>query len=252
EIRTLSTTWKSPSEIEARIAISPNAPLRSYSVRIRGRKGKQGIAVEKFRVVAKPIALPQPGNASEASDINDSGVIVGYAIDAGTTVAVRWTPVDTGWVYTILGTGNAIAINNDGLIVRVHFDPLARAYHSWIHFPSGAVSDRGFVYVSDVSDNGTLIGWIGDVAGKATAVVWKKQTAESWGEPEPLPVPAEFSGASALDINAADDVLGSIFTSGTSFGVVWSYRDGQWQSPALVDANMNSGAGAINDNGALV
>ena len=80
-IRTLSTTYKSPTELDALIAISPDAELRAYSIRIRSKKGKQAIGVERFRVVAKPISLPEPGASSYAVDVNDSGVIVGNAND---------------------------------------------------------------------------------------------------------------------------------------------------------------------------
>lgn len=258
EIRTISTTWKSPSEIEARIAISPDAPLRAYSVRIRGKKGKQGIAVERFRVVAKPTALPEPGHSSEALDINDSGVIVGNAHDAsGTLVAVRWTLVDTTWTYRILGSGSAVAINNEGLIVRVDFDPLARSWSSWIQLPSGTLAGFTSAYVRDVSDNGTLIGLTGTPTPR-TAVVWRRLSAASWGEPEALPLLDGFNGADVVDINAHGDIVGLVYQSAaidgviSSTAVVWLYRDGRWQPPIRVDTTLRSGVDAINDNGALV
>lgn len=257
-IRTLSTTWKSPSEIDARIAISPDAPLRSFSVRIRGKKGKQGIAVEKFRVVAKPIALPEPGHTSEALDINDGGVIVGNANDSsGTFVAVRWAPVDTAWTYAILGTGNAVAINNEGLIVRVDFDILARKWRSWIHFPSGNVTDLESAIVRDISDNGTLIGVTGDPS-RPNAVAWRKTSAVSWDEPEVLPLLAGFDRADVIDVNASGDIVGFAYAptssdgATSSVGVVWKYRDGQWQAPTRIDATISAGASAMNDIGALV
>jgi len=258
EIRTVSATWRSPTEMEARIAISPNAPLRSYSVRIRGKKGKQGIAVEKFRIVAKPYALPEPGATSEALDINDSGVIVGNANDAsGTLVAVRWTFVDTTWTFGILGTGNAVAINTEGLIVRVDFDRVARTWRSWIHPPSGPVADLESAYVRDISDNGTLIGLTGDGTTQ-TAVVWRKVSASRWAAPEPLPMLTEFDRADVVGINAHGDIVGFAYGSTAingeipSAGVVWLYRDGQWQPPRRIDTTISSGAGAINDNGALL
>ena len=253
EIRTISTTWKSPSELEALISISPDAPLRSYSVRIRGKKGKQGIAVEKFRVVAKPTALPEPGYSSGAVDINDNGVIVGSAniVSSEGTVAVRWTPVDTGWTWTILGPGGASAINNDGLIVRSNFDRLARTWRSWIHLPSGTVVDFGPVYVRDISDNGTLIGSTFDSLLRATGVTWQPLSATSWSTPQPLPLPPGFTSAEPLDINVAGDVSGAVYNDTSSASVVWRFRDGRWQSPTPVDTTIDSGAYAINDNGAL-
>lgn len=250
-IRTLTTTWKSPSEIEARIAISPDAALRNYSIRIRPKKGKQAIAAERFRVVAKPILLPEPGVRSEALDVNDSGVIVGYAGDAQTPpIAVRWAPLDTGWSHTVLGAGTAVAINNAGAIVRRHYDDLARHWRSWIHLPSGSVVDLGPSHVSGISDNGTLIGFVVDEAFQATSVVWRQSATGAWSAPQPIPVP-QGGRASLTDINAAGDITGVVSDGITGAGVVWKSRDGEYQLPERIDAQLIGGAVAINDAGAL-
>ena len=250
-IRTLTTTWKSPSELEARIAISPDAALRNYSVRIRPKKGKQAIAAERFRVVAKPILLPEPGVRSEALGVNDSGVIVGWAsADQAPQVAVRWAPLDTGWSHTVLGAGAAVAINNDGAIVRRHHDDLARHWRSWIHLPSGSVVDLGPAYVSGISDNGTLIGFVVDDAFQSTSVVWRQSAAGTWAAPQPIPIP-QGSRADLTDINAAGDITGVTYDGITSAGVVWKSRDGEYQLPERIDAQLIGGAVAINDAGAL-
>lgn len=253
EIHTISTTFKSATEIEAVISISPNALLRSYSVRIRSKKGKQGIAVEKFRVVAKPTALPEPfGTRSEAYDINDSGVVVGAAWDAsGAQMAVRWTPSDTGWSYTVLGKGATPAVNNAGLIPRVTFNNVARAWHTWIHYPAGEDVDFGPVYVRDISNNGTIIGTVFDNALRGTDVVWRQVSPTSWGAPETLPIPAGFTTASFWRINSVGDVIGSVATTDSSFSVVWKFRNGQWLTPEAVDRQLPSNAAGINDAGAL-
>lgn len=253
DVRTVSTSWKSPTELEAVVAISPNAPLRDYNIRIRGKKGKQGIAVEKFRIVAKPIRLPEPGSSSTATDINDSGVIIGTGTDAsGSRVSLRWSPVDTGWRYTILeGPGDPIAINDEGLIVRRLFDPLARSWQSSILFPSGAVVDLGPVFVKAISDDGTLIGQTFETPGKSTAVVWQRVSTAQWGEPEALPRPDESSGVDPVDINARGDIVGSAYGAGDSYAVIWKYRDNRWLPPERIDLTMPSAAVAINDDGAI-
>lgn len=254
DVRTVSTTWKSPSELEAVIAISPNAPLRDYNIRIRGKKGKQGIAVEKFRIVAKPITLPEPGGSSTATDINDSGVIIGNGTDAsGLSVSIRWMPVDTGWTYTILeGPGGAIAINNEGLIVRVGFDELARSWRSWILFPSGEVVNLGLVLVREISDDGTVIGTWFETPSKRTGVALRRIAAARWEEPQPLPLLDEFISAEPADINARGDIVGSMSNASESFAVIWKYRNNRWQPPERVDPTIPSGARAINDEGAIV
>ena len=252
DIRTVSTTVRSPGEIEAVIAISPEAELRSYSVRIRGKKGKQGIAVERFRVVAKPITLPEPGVRSAANDVNDSGVIVGWVADASDVfLATRWIPVDSGWTPTILGTGAAVAINNDGLIARTLFDPVARAWHSWIHFPSGATVDLGPVSVIDISNNGIIIGRIFDAALQPTHVAWKQVTATTWGPPHVLPLPPGYLGYGLTKINGVGDIVGAISTSNVSTPGVWKYRDSEWRSPEPLEMQLPAGAVAINDAGAI-
>ena len=252
QIRTLSTSWKSENELEALIIISPEAELRSYSIRIRGKKGKQGIAVERFRVVAKPTALPEPGTVSEAIDINDSGVVVGYADDmSGAFVAMRWAQVDSAWSYTILGTGTAVAINNEGLILRRVYDRLSRTWRSWIHMPSGAEVDFGQVVVEDISNDGTIIGSISDAEQKSTSVVWRRVSPASWGPPQTLPIPAGFTGAWFGVISGAGHILGAISSSDSAFSVVWRYRDGQWLMPEPVELNLPGWASEINDATAL-
>ena len=253
-IATLSTTFKSSTEIEAVILVSPDAALRSYSVRIRGKKGKQGIAVEKFRVVAKPIALPEPGHSSVANDINDSGVIVGFSYDdalGGIQIAVKWTPVDSGWSYSVLGPGNAPAVNNAGLIARSSFDRFARAWHSWIYTAAGAELDFGPVQIIDIGDNGTVIGRVYDETLRSSSVAWRQVSPGSWGPPEFLPIPAGFTGAEVGQINAVGDIIGSVYGADSFRGVVWRFRNGQWLMPEPVDPTLPSGAAAISDAGAM-
>jgi hypothetical protein len=251
-IRTVSTTYISPTALNALISISPDADLREYSIRIRNKKGKQGIGVERFRVVAKPTPLPAPGVSSVAVDVNDDGVIVGSSSDAsGTSLAVRWAATDTGWSYSVLGQGSAVAINGAGLIVRRTYDPVFRAWRSWIHLPSGAAVDMGPVRVEDVGDSGTLIGYVFDATLQATATAWRQVSPSTWGPPETLPTLAGFSGASVSDINASGDIAGALYSTSSSAGIVWQYQDGQWQPPRLVDPELDGGASAINDTGAL-
>ena len=249
QIRTVSTTWKSPTEIEVRIAISPDAELRSYSVRIRGKKGKQGIAVERFRVVAKPMALPEPGTRSTPYDINDDGVIVGSANDmSGAFVAIRWTPVDSGWSHSILGPGTALAINDEGVILRSIFDGLARTNRSWVHLPSGVVVDFGPVSVDDISNDGTIIGSFRDAEQRDTPAVWRRVSPASWGPPQVLPVPAGFTSTEYHTFSDAGHIGGTITSSSDSaLAVVWRYQGGQWLMPEVVDRQLRSGVVAIND-----
>lgn len=251
-IRTISTTYRSPTELEAIISVAPDAALRAYRIRIRTRKGKQGIGVERFRVVAKPIPLPGPGVSSEALDVNDSGVIVGWARDAsGAGVAVKWTPADTGWTYTILGPGSAVAVNNDGLIVRTDFDRATRVWRSWIHLTSGSGTAIVPGMVHDINHEGTLVGVYFDATLKPIAATWNRNSATGWGTPQPLPLPAGYTSAEATSINAIGDVAGAISTSSSSTGVVWHFRDGRWQAPVPLDPGLPAGAVAINDAGEL-
>jgi hypothetical protein len=219
---------------------------------VRSKKGKQGIGVERFRVVAKPVPLPEPGVTSQALDVNDSGVIVGYGADAsGASVALRWTAADTGWTYTVLGAGSAVAINNSGLILRRNYDWVTRVWHSWVHLASGAVVDLGAVYVTDISDNGMIIGSVTDSLWNPIAVVWRQMSAVTWGPPQQLPIPQGYSGARLASINAAGDIAGTAYTDSTEAPVVWRNNEGQWHTSELVETELIAGAIAINDGGAI-
>ena len=254
QIRTLSTTWKSDTELEVVISISPDAGLRSYNIRIRGKKGKQGIAVEKFRVVAKPVPLPEPGTWSQATDINDNGVIVGFGDSpTGSQVAIRWTPIDSTWSYSILGEDLAVAINNDGLILSWWFDELGRTYRSRVHLPSGTEVELGPGRVVDISNDGTIIGVITDATMTRRGAVWRRVSPERWSSPDTLPAPTGFSANALFAISeAGGHVTGQIASRDTTLGVVWRYQNGQWQMPERVDLQLPAGAGAINDAGAHV
>jgi uncharacterized membrane protein len=189
---------------------------------------------------------------SQALDVNDSGVIVGYGADAsGASVALRWTAADTGWTYTLLGAGAAVAINNSGLIVRRDYDRVNRVWHSWVHLASGAVVDLGPVYVTDISDNGTIIGSVTDSLWKSTEVAWRQVSTAIWGSPQPLPIPPGYSNVWLMRINAAGDVAGTAYTDLTGVPVVWRYSEDQWYAPELVEPELQAGAMAINDGGAV-
>ena len=253
EIRTVSTTYLSPTQIDAVIVISEDAQLRAYNIRIRTKKGKQGIGVERFRVVAKPVPLPEPGIESEAMDVNDAGVIVGNVTDAaGVHWAIRWAPSDSGWRYDLLGRGSATVVSSNNTILWNNWDAQTPGVHRFmIRLPSGADVDFGDAWIIDISSNGTLIGSVRDKTDTLRAVVWRRRTPTSWGEPEDLPVPPGYSATYFNAINGTGDIVGSISRQGVDAGVVWRFRDGAWQMPTLLDGDLRGGAYAITDAGAL-
>ena len=252
-IRTLSTTWQSEAEIHAVIAIAPDAPLRSYSVRIRGKKGKQGIGAERFRVVAKPLLLPEPGVSSEAVDVNDSDTIVGTVRDAaGNDWAIIWTPGDSGWRHQIIGMGFARRINRAQMVIWTRWNQQTpEIRQSLVRLPSGVDVDFGQAYLYDISDNGTLIGALPTSTGSVRPVIWRALSASSWAPPEEPPGVAAAAFAYLNAINRSGDIAG-VFSNGvTERGVVWPFRGDRWESPLTIDAAVNGGAFAINSKGEL-
>ncbi len=252
-ITTLGTTFESDSTLLAQIRISSAAALRSYRIRVRSRKGKKGIGAETFRLVAKPVRLPEPGVRSEVSDVNDSGVIVGTSFDAaGVLSAVRWSHNGSEWTYSVLGPGSAIGINSVGMIVRRLYDQTSRKFRSLIHTPAGSILDLGDVYVNGINDAGTLIGSVRDSLGKFEYVVWRQVSPTLWGSPEVLPAATGYRNSDLLSISNNGDIAGHVYDSKRmEWAAVWRYNNGQWSAPVLVDPIVPGAALAINDLGAV-
>ncbi|MDP2483000.1 MAG: hypothetical protein Q8W45_06940 [Candidatus Palauibacterales bacterium] len=251
----------SSSELRAPVTIQPDAPLASYDVVVTAAGGKKGIGMELLEVVAKPIVLPVPDGTvrSRASDVNDSGVIVGTVIDAaGQQLAVRWTPLGDTWAVEVLGPGSAVAINDEGYIVRRAYDSVAERYDSWVVTPVGGEVYVGEVYVHSIANTGTLIGLAGP-NGQRAPVVWRRVSATTWGPPMPLPAPTGHQWWEANAISDRDDIAGHSYTDihpdGTPSGLEWaavsSFSGGQWGPTVLVDTELGGAAMAMNIHGAI-
>jgi hypothetical protein len=105
--------------------------------------------------------------------------------------------------------------------------------------------------VSDISDNGTIIGRLYDSALRATAVVWRQASPTAWSSPEVFRIPAGFTDVFLERINAVGDIIGAAYGADSSRSFVWKFRNGEWLNPEPVDIQLPSGASAINDAGAL-
>lgn len=247
----------SASELRAPVTVARRAVLASYDVVVTAIGGKKGIGIEKLEVVAKPILLPEPDGTvrSSATDVNDQGIIVGWAYDAADNpYAVRWTPAGDGWTAAVLGRGSASAINDEGYIVRREYEASTGRFDSWIVTPSGTEIHFPEAYVQTIGNTGTLVGLIGP-SEQRVQVLWRRLSATTWAPPRELPEAAGYRGGGVNGISDRDDLAGRVLElsgSGLEWAAVWTYAgDGQWNPPVLVDTQLGGAAFVVNAQGAI-
>jgi hypothetical protein len=254
DVRTTGpVSFVSANELHAPVTVAKEATLASYDVVVTAVGGKKGIGVEKLEVVAKPILLPEPEGTvrSSAADVNDSGAIVGYAYDAADhSYAVRWTQAGEDWTVEVLGPGSANAINDEGYIVRRQYEASTERFDSWIITPSGSQIHFPEAYVHAISNTGTLVGSIGP-SGERVQVLWRRLSGTTWAPPYELPAAAGYAARAANGISDRDDLAGHMYVqpdiSGLEWAAVWTYAGGgQWNPPALVDAELGGAAFVVN------
>jgi len=248
----------SSKELHATISVSRDASLARYDVVVVAMGGKKGIGVEKLEVVAKPILLPLPEWAvtSAATDVNDRGVIVGYAGGRNEVLRpVRWTPQGSLWAVEELYFGGStgepafldLTLNDEGYVV------LCRQYVSGyppcrVRSPAGNVVEIEATLVEGMNDRGTIIGY--DQRTHRWMVL-RRSSPESWTEPILLSSPPGFSIWGIMAINAEDDIAGGIQdSSGSVRPAVWRWEGDGWSEAILVDTESGA-AWAINSRGAL-
>jgi uncharacterized membrane protein len=251
-------TFVSPKELHAPVTVTPNARLANYDVVVTAVGGKKGIGVERLEVVAKFNPLPEPTWAyqSNAHDVNDAGVVVGSANYAsGEVRAMRWVPSGGGWLAQELGPGEAVAVNEQGDVVRRYLDSAAGTWtwHSWVLTAAGSEVYLGAVFVNGISDAGNLVGAI-DTGGAYAYAVWRRQSAASWAEPVQLPGTATHPVAWVSDIGGNETIAGWV-NHGTldvdERPVVWTFDGSGWTGPAIVDAQAYGRARDVNSHGEI-
>ncbi|HSM05087.1 MAG TPA: hypothetical protein VK858_10685 [Longimicrobiales bacterium] len=193
--------------------------------------------------------LSEAGN-SRATDLNDAGVVVGWAEDAqGRQRAVRWIdgiPEDLG---TLGGEeAAALGINRSGQIVGVSETEGELQAFVWDEgtftaLPPGPAA--AFAYAEDINDHGVVVGWSGG-GGVVT------QDATVWIDGVPARLPPLAYETAAWAINQRGEIVG-----GSNPDYQFDGRGVRWVDGAVEDLPTppdveGSSASDINDRGQIV
>jgi len=246
-------TYVSSKELLAPVTVAADAPLTSYDVVVTAAGGKKGIGVELLEVVAKFNPLPEPSWAvrSKAYAVNGGGVIVGVAVTAGgESRAIRWTPLGDSWSFDDLGAGEAIGVNDDGLVAIRSYDAAAGGWRSSVLTPSGSRIELGLVWLQGVGSTGTLIGQV-QQGSELRAVAWAPAGEGAWDGPVELP---GSPNAQAIAVNGSDVIAGFLFGEYWDVdrrAVLWTPTAGGWSEPIAVDAGLGGHARAVTRRGSV-
>jgi uncharacterized membrane protein len=171
-----------------------------------------------------PVELPLPPGYAEswAENVNDSGTIVGTcAFSLESVVACVWTPAGAVQVLPTPDgeSSEALDINASGLVAGWS------GVRAVVWTPAGVVSLPGgeqyrFATAYAINDSGVVAVRAADpdVFAPTTALRWWTDT----GTVSALPIPAGYTLLTPRDINAHDDVVGSLQnSSGSLRPVLW-------------------------------
>ena len=247
----------SSKELEAPVTVQADAPLTSYDVVVSAAGGKKGIGVELLEVVAKFNPLPEPSSAyqSVAHDVTHAGVIVGgMRNSSGDRQALRWVPSGEGWVYEDLGSGEAVAVNEQGYVLILDWpDATHSAWRSRVRTPSGVEIDLGEVWVNGISETGTILGAIQNGA-RWTYVAWRRLSETTWDEPTILPGTASHPYASHASISRTEDIAGWVsmgVLDADEWPVIWTFDGVGWSGPIPVDTQQGGRAHVVGARGTI-
>jgi probable HAF family extracellular repeat protein len=119
------------------------------------------------------------GTASQASGVNDSGQVAGFAYLGGNSAAHAFLYGGTGLtdLGTLGGTNSvALAVNNAGQVVGSSQTTGDRSRHAFL-YSGGTMTDLGTLggidsQASGINSNGLIVGWAKTVNGEQHAVLW--------------------------------------------------------------------------------
>lgn len=279
KIKTNSTRYVSSTELVANITISQNANLGLWDVIVTTSSDKKGIGTEMFTVTVVITDLGSPTSAlgaddagSVARDVNQWGVIVGYAptrkYEPGSYMhAMRWTIDAAGKVQmenlmprlglTATGDALALSINDAGVIVgnfRASDNDIFHAFvlessgmtdlHS-LPLCSGAPIQGNHSAVTGINNRGEIVGGRATIGGGPSFAfvlslsdrcLVELPTLGGWAQPRSISDNSVITGSS-YDLSGQRAVVWTKSSSG-----VWTIRS---LGPEVADAwGINAGGEA--------
>lgn len=270
-ITTNSTTFVSSTELVANITISSTADLDSYDVIVITSEGKKGIGTEMFLVTyaVSELGTVQGFPTSQANDVNQDGVIVGYSgygSNPNPDHAIRWryispTQIETLDLHAALQPAHrtvAFGVNSAGAIVGYRqVDSAASSSRPFVISETGVAATLHGVcgpnetsrqsHAYDIGDDGGIIGTEIN-AGYPVAIYWAPNAACA----TTLPSPAGTRSSEAAHISANGAFISGQITDAAGYGyaVRWSRRfDGTgWDLTYLTGAGY-ANTTSIGDDG---
>jgi len=162
-------------------------------------------------------ALERIGTSSEASDINSSGTIVGYAdMSSNDYYAVVWDA--TGAVTRTIGPGSANAINDTGQILLYDMSGYLVLNPDGTSYGLNNIPGYRSSSPSSLNSNGWAAGRTRDMVGyNYYPAIWDSQ-----GNGSILSMPVGFTDSSVCAINDAGQVVGSVSDPVQVSAVIWN------------------------------
>jgi probable HAF family extracellular repeat protein len=113
------------------------------------------------------------GASSQATKINNSGVVIGTSDNAaGVWHGFRWN----NGAMTDLGAFTPVVVNNRGKIVGI--SPTASGGFHAAHWQNGVLTDLGTLggnsIATDINELGQIVGWSETVTGETHAILWER------------------------------------------------------------------------------
>jgi probable HAF family extracellular repeat protein len=221
--------------------------------------------------VAQPLPLPSDLCMGRASDINDSGIILGYgnrtgAVSHTTDAVVIWTPTSEGYSALLPGLApdgtnpwDVGDVNENAHAVVNHCCAAARAY--WWSEGTGYVRladvpGTAGCYAHDVNDNDEIIGWCRTTPASSSEL---NEDAAYWSSPYAVPellprLPDHNYVHTATSLNNSGVATGTAWHNtkrgNTVTGVTWTRTPAGWVIETIpAFGGTNSSPVEINDDG---
>ena len=267
KVKTNSTTYVSNKQLIANITISLDATIDLYDVQVVTLSGRKGIGIELFAVTPSvTITLVGPATGSEATNINDAGLVVGYT---GKSYEVHrafvWTPsVPRGTTGTFLDIGTlggasatASAVNESGWVVGTTSDA-AGVLRSFLWTAAGGMRDMGAPAMAQaINDAGQVVGGFDDGTefggvGRYVVTIAQDGSVQSSGFEDMGRLPDSRSPA-VFSINRLGQAVGWV-TTASNRPVLWTRDATGWivENLGMLPGAQGAVARDVNDAGLVV